>query len=222
MATKPHATLAGADLHEPKGIASATAKSTYVADGAGSGTWSNAFGDVSADTFLLNTAVWEDLTLSGSQGKVIGANAPAEDVLVGGIKVFQFSASALNELFFQFQLPHSYKAGTDIYPHVHWAPSTTNTGNVIWGLEYTIANIGDTIPSETTITVTDAADGTALKHQVTSFAAIDGTSCEASTMLICRVYRDGAAGGDTFTGVANLLAVDIHYEKNTLGTATEF
>lgn len=34
-----HSTLTGADLHEPKGVASATAGQVYVADGAGSGDW---------------------------------------------------------------------------------------------------------------------------------------------------------------------------------------
>lgn len=34
-----HATLTGASLHEPKGVATATANTVYVADGAGSGTW---------------------------------------------------------------------------------------------------------------------------------------------------------------------------------------
>lgn len=34
-----HKDLTGADLHEPKGIATATSGQIYVADGAGSGTW---------------------------------------------------------------------------------------------------------------------------------------------------------------------------------------
>lgn len=34
-----HNTLTGADLHEPKGVASASADTVYVADGSGSGTW---------------------------------------------------------------------------------------------------------------------------------------------------------------------------------------
>lgn len=34
-----HADLTGADLHEPKGAAAASANTVYVADGAGSGTW---------------------------------------------------------------------------------------------------------------------------------------------------------------------------------------
>ena len=36
-----HNTLTGADLHEPKGVATATAGQIYIADGAGSGTWLN-------------------------------------------------------------------------------------------------------------------------------------------------------------------------------------
>lgn len=34
-----HATLTGADLHEPKGADTASASTVYVADGAGSGDW---------------------------------------------------------------------------------------------------------------------------------------------------------------------------------------
>ena len=39
MATTTHSSLTGAELHEPKGAAAATAKQVYLADGAGSGNW---------------------------------------------------------------------------------------------------------------------------------------------------------------------------------------
>ncbi len=39
MANVAHSTLTGANLHEPKGVASATSGTIYVADGAGSGSW---------------------------------------------------------------------------------------------------------------------------------------------------------------------------------------
>ncbi len=42
MANVAHSTLTGANLHEPKGVASATAGTIYVADGAGSGSWVDA------------------------------------------------------------------------------------------------------------------------------------------------------------------------------------
>jgi hypothetical protein len=39
MANVQHSTLTGSDLHEPKGIAAASANTVYVADGAASGAW---------------------------------------------------------------------------------------------------------------------------------------------------------------------------------------
>lgn len=39
MANVAHATLTGADLHEPKGAAAAAAGTVYISDGAGSGSW---------------------------------------------------------------------------------------------------------------------------------------------------------------------------------------
>jgi len=41
MANVAHATLTGADLHEPKGIGAASALTVYVADGVGSGAWTS-------------------------------------------------------------------------------------------------------------------------------------------------------------------------------------
>lgn len=41
MANVAHNILTGADLHEPKGISGASANTVYVANGAGSGTWSS-------------------------------------------------------------------------------------------------------------------------------------------------------------------------------------
>ncbi len=39
MATVQHSTLTSAELHEPKGVATANANTVYIADGAGSGQW---------------------------------------------------------------------------------------------------------------------------------------------------------------------------------------
>ncbi len=39
MANIQHSSLTGSDLHEPKGVATATNNSVYVANGSGSGTW---------------------------------------------------------------------------------------------------------------------------------------------------------------------------------------
>jgi hypothetical protein len=50
-----HADLAGANLHEPKGIAAASASTVYVANGSGSGTWQKiASGQIASTIFNIN------------------------------------------------------------------------------------------------------------------------------------------------------------------------
>lgn len=55
-----HNTLTGADLHEPKGVAAATIDQVYIADGAGSGTWT---------TWPIGWGFYED----GSAGQTINS-----------------------------------------------------------------------------------------------------------------------------------------------------
>lgn len=55
MAQVEHSTLTSADLHEPKGVATADVNTVYMADGGGSGSW---------QTMYING--WEDVNDSGS------------------------------------------------------------------------------------------------------------------------------------------------------------
>ena len=49
MANVAHSGLTGANLHEPKGVASATVDKVYVSNGAGSGAWQKIESDRSRD-----------------------------------------------------------------------------------------------------------------------------------------------------------------------------
>jgi hypothetical protein len=138
-----------------------------------------------------------------------------------GVYSYAFDADTEEQLFFTIQLPHSYKAGTDISPHIHWMPTTTGTNAVVWGLEYTWSNIDGTYGNTTLITATDAADGTAYKHQLADFADISGSGKNESSMLLCRIYRKAADAADTFTGDAVFLEVDFHFQMNKLGSDNE-
>ena len=50
MANVTHSSLTGADLHEPKGVATANSEDVYVANGSGSGAWKG-------QTLLLNKKI---------------------------------------------------------------------------------------------------------------------------------------------------------------------
>lgn len=139
-----------------------------------------------------------------------------------GVFAFSFDAASEEELLFSAQIPHGYIEGTDLLAHVHWAPSSTNTGNVVWGLEYTIQNVNGTFGNTTLIEATVAAEGTADKHQADSIGTISGTSLNVSAVLVGRLYRKAADAADTFTGEARALSLDFHIQKNSIGSDAEF
>lgn len=77
-----HSTLSGADLHEPKGIESASAGTVYVANGSGSGNWLStyAYGSLSINknsitkTISLPAALDATLNTDTDYRKIVGTN----------------------------------------------------------------------------------------------------------------------------------------------------
>jgi len=183
--------------------------------------------DVEADGtvhFNGDATVWEDLRVPAQNTKLNPANSePAFESLIGGLYAYKFDTSnADNEsVHFIAQMSHKYKEGSDIYPHIHWCPDSTNTGDVYWSFEYTIANVNGTIGATTTDEITVPADGTSLKHQLDEFTTIDGTGLTISHIIICRLTRRSTTqAADTFTGNACFLEFDFHFECDTVGSRT--
>ncbi len=167
--------------------------------------------------------VWDDLrvpmtsTKSGLS-KIPGFSQFKDDGSGSqGVFTYMFDQNVEEELYFTVELPHGYKPGGSIYPHVHWIPTDTGTGNVVWGLEYTWANIYSTYGNTSIITVTDAADGTADKHQWVPFPAISGTGKTESSILVCRIFRDATNVSDTYNNDVVLPQMDFHYEIEKIG-----
>lgn len=199
-------------------------------------------------TFRLNgdATVWDDLMVYPDATTRSGSNPPALTSFANngsqGVFLWMFDKDTEQELYFTIQIPHSYKLGTSIYPHVHWTtitgtPSGTPTGttptvtNVIWGFEYTMIKIGGTFGSTTLITsntiIPPISTLTGAKqHLITAFGAISGGTApndiDVSTVLVCRLYRKAADSNDTFANSVGLLGFDIHYEKDTEGSRTQY
>ena len=179
------------------------------------------------NSMRLSTS-WDDLRVPVTATNIGTANNPNfSQVLTNGagsqgVYTYLFDASAEEELLFNVQLPHAWKEGTDIEPHVHWFPTSADTGTVRWGLEYTWSNVDGTFSNTTIIYINDAADGTVYKHQLADFAAISGTGKTLSSMLMCRVFRDAGHVNDTYTGDAGLLEIDFHHRIDSLGSLSEY
>lgn len=173
--------------------------------------------------FNGTTTVWEDVRVPGNT--VVKQSTGPDDINpLGNLEVLGFADNATESVSFSIQLPHSYKLGSTIYPHVHWMPISTNTGDVRWGLEYSWADYGTTFPSPTTIYVNDTAGGVANEHQFASFPSISAganAGQQVSSMLICRLFREGGNAADTHSGDAAFLEFDIHIEIDTFGSRTE-
>jgi len=138
------------------------------------------------------------------------------------LKVFDFDAGTKQYTQFTVAMPKSWNEGTVTY-QVYWSPSTTNTGNCIFGLQGVACADGDTIDVAygTAIEVTDAGIGTVEDQQITSesSAITVAGSPAAGEQTYFQLYRDAADGSDTFTGESRVLGVKIFYTTDAANDA---
>ena len=138
------------------------------------------------------------------------------------LKVFDFDAGTKQYTQFTVAMPKSWNEGTVTY-QVYWSPSTTNTGNCIFGLQGVACADGDTIDVAygTAIELTDAGIGTVEDQQVSveSSAMTVAGSPAAGEQTYFQLYRDAADGADTFTGESRVLGVKIFYTTDAANDA---
>jgi hypothetical protein len=212
------------DHHHP--IAGGTDYAEFEADG----------------TLVLHGAAtyWEDLRVAPN-ARTQGDNAPVfekyMDDFAGtsrGIYAYSFddvAASQEKEVFFQMQLPHAWKLGSDISVHVHWVGTVADTDAAPrWGLEYSWAEIGAVYPDTTTIYTVDKvpaeANVVAWQHYLSEFAHITpGAGADGlSSILMGRLFRNSSNVADTYNAGQNkcgLLFIDAHIECDRLGSRGE-
>jgi hypothetical protein len=158
----------------------------------------------------------EDLRFPVTSIKTKGAsNVPEYDTFIPNTNALAFDDSTMEQGFITMQLPHGRIDNTDLESHFHWSPSDNLAGDVIWCLEITCANIGDTFPSTSTVCTTDTADGIN-KHQMTDYLTLSN-SLGISAICQARIYRDASNVLDTYPSDAFLHEFDIHYQANNIG-----
>lgn len=167
---------------------------------------------------------WEDIRFP-----VSGINPPGQvsdpdwDTTNGG---WLFDASSTELVFVAAQLPHAWKAGSVLKPHVHWQKTTSASGTVLWLLEYKWSPIGDVMDtaftelSSTTVSPPATDGDTANEHLVTGLGDLAATGKDISDMLMMKLSRVG--GSDTYGADARMLEFDIHYVRDSRGSIDEF
>ena len=176
---------------------------------------------------------FEDLRVPMSSTRKGAAEDPLYTVFrdngSGSVGVYGswFRTNQTEDLFFEVQMPHGWKEGSTLFPHIHWSPKTDTSGNKVrWGFEFIWVNVGGTF-GNTTITYAENPIGltpnpTAYQHVISEFPSIDGTGQTLSSMFVCRVFRDGTHGNDTYNNSALMLQFDFHYEIDADGSRLEY
>jgi hypothetical protein len=185
---------------------------------------------------------WDDIRVPASsvQGGAIGGPTFEKFIDNGagsqGVYANMFDPDTPQEVFFHVQMPHRYREGTPIYPHVHWSPTTDNPGTVKWWIEYTWTNANGVFPNtEIDTAVGTLVSGSQYLHVITGFDAISyepvgggpDIYCNdkrISSMLMCRLLRqaDVPPGDDDYPDKVALLEIDFHFQIDAPGSIEEY
>lgn len=169
--------------------------------------------------------VFDDYLVSGL-AIARGATAPPTlTELRDGLNLYAFAGTGVTveQGYFTLHLLHGLRPGTFPTFHVHWTHKNASpSGDVKWFIDYSIAKgYGvSTYPAPTTLSAVQTA-GAQYTHHITDdddMPLASLTEVEPDSVLICRVYRDPADAADTFADDAFLIQVDMHYERDKMGT----
>jgi hypothetical protein len=102
------------------------------------------------------TNIYEDIVFSVTTLNPPGAATPATISSSSGQSSNQLALvfDANDMMMIPFQMPHSWTAGTDVYPHLHIEPQTTAAITSVWKVSYAVADIGSAFPVDTVVTQT--------------------------------------------------------------------
>lgn len=168
---------------------------------------------------------WEDLRFPAQGINPAGAaDAPSVDnVLTDYPGTLLFSGSADNIIAGIAQMPHSWKRGTAIRPHIHWSKPVGSASATTWVMYYRVlGSVGDVhgaLVGPVAVTATYGTPGTSNSMLISSFGEIDLSDQKESTCLAWQIRRLGSTDADN--GTARLFEFDIHYQKNKSGSVNE-
>jgi hypothetical protein len=137
------------------------------------------------------------------------------------MKLLDFDASTIEYAQFSIAMPKSWDEGTITF-QAFWAPSSTDTGNALIGLQ------GVSVPNDATsdvvfgtaIDVTDAGGGAVEDVLVSPVStAVTIAAAAADTYTYFQVVRNATSGSDTFTGDVRLLGIKIFYTTDAANDA---
>ena len=176
---------------------------------------------------VKHTPRWDDLRFPAQGINPPGAVSDPDLEATSGL--WLFAAAGTEILMGVAQLPHAWREGSAIRPHIHWQKTTSAAGNVLWRLEYEVVNNGEVAAMDfgTAVSTTSVADGTpdtntANKVLISSLGTVDMLGYRVSCLMFWKLSRIGGDAADTYGADARLIEFDIHYELDSLGSEAEY
>lgn len=169
---------------------------------------------------------WDDLRFPSQGINPPGAASdPTRSTTTG---LLHFSGTQDNVITGVAQMPHAWKEGSDIHPHLHLQFPTANANTSRWKFEYDIANVNaDFTNAYGVYTVHDTISvvnpNNAKRQKLSSFSAISMTNRTVSSCIVWKISRLASSdAADNDTSEVVLIEFDIHYELDSLGSASEY
>ena len=169
-------------------------------------------------TVELGSVVWDDMMVS--LGAVRQGSSAATWTPYRGSEVLAFAKNASNKIFFTIQFSHRIKAWTDTEFHIHTVAPDNNAGGVVWSLSVSYANIHDNFGPEgtpTQVTQTIAINSQD-KHDIFSIKNPFTANAGISSIALCSLTRLGNEGADDYNNDIYLVALDAHFQIDTMGS----
>lgn len=170
-------------------------------------------------TMLMNgnATVWNDIVIRASNLGT-GGTVPAYSAFVGNIYTPVFEDAKSQDVSASWEVPHGFR-NTNMEVHIHWSPSSTNTGNANVQFEYNCSNVGSAFAaSNTTLLALAKGSGTVRQHQYTALGNINAVPLTTGAVCDFSFKRDGTDGQDDGTFNLILHDIGIHYQQYKLGT----
>lgn len=164
------------------------------------------------------TGNWDDWRWGGQAINPPGGIGAAsfEEIGSTGTYAYEFSNNDLMA-FHDLQISHRYKEGTDIIPHIHFVPSTTDTYAGTWTMTWTEhRSVASGTPILGPFTATVSFDQSMIAFAVYSFdfsANMLGTNRKISSTCNITLTLSLIAGASCFLG-----GFDGHYEVDAHGS----
>lgn len=169
--------------------------------------------------WLEGTANWDDLRFPATATRVGSLNKPDFDYTNLGLLFPQNDPE--EKIYIIAQLPHSYRLGTELRPHIHYVQDEASVPTFKMDYRW-YANGTDPTESFTTIAtsatdiVFDYTSGSIM--QILSFPPLINDAIDSvSSILDIILYReDNVVSGDVL-----VKEFDIHFQSDTLGSEFE-